>query len=58
MELDELNRDSPICMTFGKSFKLNFAIYSVVMILVPLLRLFFFFGFIHFFILRLFIRIA
>lgn len=57
MELDELNRDSPICMTFGKSFKLNFAIYSVVMILVPLLRLFFF-GFIHFFILRLFIRIA
>lgn len=57
MELDELNRDSPICMTFGKFFKLNFAIYSVVKILVPLLRLFFF-GFIHFFILRLFIRIA
>ena len=57
MELDELNRDSPICMTFGKFFKLNFAIYSVVKILVPLLRLFFF-GFIHLFILRLFIRIA
>ena len=38
MELDELNCDSPICMTLDKSFKLNFTIYRVGMIQVPLLR--------------------